>query len=202
MKLFYTPGACSLSPHIVLRELGASFDLERVDLKNKVTESGTDYRTINPMGYVPALELDSGEVLTEGPAIVQYLADSNGATELAPKPGTLERARLQEHLNFVSAELHKSFSPLFVPTTTDEGKEAARANVIRRLDRLEKHFSDGREYLLGDTFTVADIHLYVVTSWSKPTGISLDDWPNVKAFWKRVRARPAVQAALEAEGLV
>jgi glutathione S-transferase len=201
MKLYYSPGACSLSPHIILRELGISFDLERVDTATKTTESGEDFRTVNPKGYVPALRLDDGEVLTEGAAIVQYIADTNGASELAPPFGTLGRARLQEHLNFVASELHKAFSPLFRADASEEAKAAASANIGRRLDHIEHVLSDGRSYLLGDKFTVADAYLFVVSSWAIPAGIGLDRWPNLAAFVERVRSRPAVKAAMKAEGL-
>jgi glutathione S-transferase len=201
MKLYYSPGACSLSPHIILRELGISFDLERVDTATKTTESGEDFRTVNPKGYVPALRLDDGEVLTEGAAIVQYIADTKGASELAPPFGTLGRARLQEHLNFVASELHKAFSPLFRADASEEAKAAASANIGRRLDHIEHVLSDGRSYLLGDKFTVADAYLFVVSSWAIPAGIGLDRWPSLAAFVERVRSRPAVKAAMKAEGL-
>lgn len=201
MKLYYSPGACSLSPHIILREVGAEFTLERVDGATKTTERGEDFRQVNPKGYVPALRLADGEVLTEGAAIVQYVADVNGATDLAPPAGTLARARVQEHLNFVASELHKAFSPLFQPTASDEAKAAAPDNVGRRFDHFERLLGDGRRYLLGDAFTVADAYLFVVSGWAVPTGIGLDRWPLLAAFTGRVRSRPAVQAALAAEGL-
>jgi glutathione S-transferase len=200
MKLYYSPGACSLSPHIVLRELGHNFDIERVDVATKVTETGADFRAINPKGYVPALRLADGDVLTEGAAIVQYLADSSGARQLAPEPGTLARARLQEHLNFIASELHKAFAPLF-HGATGEARDAAAANVGRRLDHLEKQFADGRSYLLGDGFSVADAYLFVVATWTGPTGIGLTQWPRLAAFVERVRQRPSVVAAMAAEGL-
>jgi glutathione S-transferase len=201
MKLYYSPGACSLSPHIVLREAGLDFDLERVDLSRHVTETGADYTTINPKGYVPALRLDDGQVLTEGAAIVQYIADLRPAAGLAPQAGTLERVRLQEHLNYIAAEYHKAFSPLFSPSVTDAAKAAATANVGRRLDFFEQIFSDGRPYLTGDSFTVADAYLFVVSNWTKPTGIGLEGWPRVAGFVKRVAGRPKVQDAMRAEGL-
>lgn len=201
MKLYYSPGACSLSPHIILRETGSAFELERVDVASKTTERGEDYRQVNPKGYVPALRLDDGQVLTEGAAIVQYIADAKGADELAPRAGTLGRARLQEHLNFVASELHKAFGPLFGADASDDAKAAAPANVGRRFDHVERILGDGRRYLLGDSFSVADAYLFVVSSWAVPTGIGLDRWPNLAAFVERVRSRPAVQAALAAEGL-
>ncbi len=201
MKLYYAPGACSLSPHIGLRETGVSFDLERVDLASRKTASGEDFSKINPKGYVPALRLDDGEVLTEGAAMVQYIADRYPAAGLAPANGTLERVRLQEHLNFIASELHKAFSPLFSPATSEEAKQAAVTAVSRRLDHFERHLADGRAHLLGERFSVADAYLFTVASWTKPTGIGLDKWPNVAAFVSRVAARPAVQAAMRAEGL-
>ena len=202
MKLYYSPGACSLSPHIVMREAGMNFDMERVDLSSHQTETGADYMQINPKGYVPALRLDDGQVLTEGAAIVQYIADLHPEAGLAPKPSTLERTRLQEYLNFIAAEYHKAFSPLFSSDVSDAAKATAVGNVERRLDYFEKIFADGRAYLMGDKFSVADAYLFVVTNWTKPTGISLAKWPNVTAFVTRVAARGKVQDALRAEGLV
>lgn len=201
MKLFYAPGACSLSPHIVLRELGLPFTLESVDLKTKKTEAGADYAAINPKGYVPALELDGGEVLTEGAAIVQYLADKHAPGTLAPPAGTVERARLNGHLNFISAELHKAFGPLFNPALAPEAREAAVANVGRKLDVAEAALSDGRSFLTGETFTVADAYLFVVLSWAPKLRVAMDRWPRLEAFGARVAARASVQAAMEAEGL-
>ncbi|HEX6016014.1 MAG TPA: glutathione transferase GstA [Geminicoccaceae bacterium] len=201
MKLYYAPGACSLSPHIVLREAGLDFHLERVDLASQKTETGADYRAINPKGYVPALQLDDGQVLTEGAAIVQYLADRKPEAGLVPPAGTLERARVQEHLNFVASELHKAFSPLFSPATSTEAKDAARAKVRQRLDDVERMLADGRPFLVGDRFTVADAYLFVVAGWAKPTEIGLVAWPHVEAFVDRVGAREAVQEAMRAEGL-
>jgi glutathione S-transferase len=202
MKLYYAPGACSLSPHIVLREAGLDFDLERVDLAAKKTEAGADFREFNPKGYVPALQLDDGQVLTEGAAIVQYLADRRPEAGLLPAAGTLERARVQEHLNFVASELHKAFSPLFSPAASAEAKEAARTKVRQRLDDVERMLSDGRAFLTGDTFTVADAYLFVVAGWAKPTEIGLASWPNVEAFVNRVGEREAVREAVRAESAV
>lgn len=200
MKLYYSPGACSLSPHIVLRELGHDFELEKVDVRAKLTESGGDFRAINPKGYVPALQLEGGEVLTEGVAIVQHLADAAGARELAPEPGTLARTRLMEHLNFISAELHKSFGPLF-QSSSEEAKEAARTKVGSRLDLLEDVFADGRDFLMGSGFSVADAYLFTIANWARPTGIDLAKWPRLAAFVERAAQRPAVQAAMAAEGM-
>ncbi len=201
MKLFYTPGACSLSPHIVLRELGVPFALEAVNLKTKVTESGMDFTVINPKGYVPALQLEDGEVLTEGAAIVQYLADKHAPGTLALVAGTVERARLNAHLNFISAELHKSFGPLFNPALAPEAREAAVANIGRKLDVVDKALADGRPYLTGPDFTVADAYLFVVLSWAPNFGVDLARWPRLGEFSRRVIVRPAVQAAMAAEKL-
>ena len=201
MKLFYTPGACSLSPHIVLRELGLPFALETVDLGTKRTETGADYAAINPKGYVPALQLDDGEVLTEGAAIVQYLADKHAPGTLAPTSGTIERARLNGHLNFVSAELHKAFGPLFNPALAPDAREAAVANIGRKLDMVEKALAAGQPYLTGPDFTVADAYLFVVLSWAPNLGVDLARWPHLKEFTRRVAARAAVQAAMSAEKL-
>lgn len=202
MKLYYAPGACSLSPHISLREAGVSFDLEKVDTSTRRTESGADYLSINPKGYVPALQLDGGEVLTEGAAVVQFIADSHPDAGLAPAGGTLERARLQEHLNFIASELHKAFTPLFDPSAPEAAKQAAPAAVARRLDHVERLLADGRAHLLGERYSVADAYLFTVASWTGPTGIGLDRWPRLASFVARVAARPAVQAAMRAEGLL
>jgi glutathione S-transferase len=202
MKLYYSAGACSLSPHIVLREAGVQFELERVDLATHKTASGGDYAQINSKGYVPTLQLDDGQVLTEGAAIVQYIADLYPAAGLAPKAGTLQRARLQEHLNYIAAEVHKGFSPLFSRNLDDAARNAAIAKLSARIDYLEKLFADGRSYLLGDHFSVADAYLFVVLSWAKPTGVGLDKWPQLGAFVARVAGREKVQDALRAEGLL
>ena len=200
MKLFYKPGACSLSPHIVLEESGLPYESESVDLKTKVTASGADFLAINPKGYVPALLLDSGELLTEGPAIVQYLADQVPAMRLAPANGTLERYRLQSWLTFIGTELHKSFSPFFNPAAGDDWKTIARANLERRLAYTDAQLA-GKSYLLGEDFTVADAYLFTVLSWAKFIKLDLAQWPNLSAYQARVAARPKVQAALKAEGL-
>ena len=200
MKLYYSPGACSLSPHIVLREAGADFSLVRVDLKTKKTENGDDYLAINPKGYVPTLELDNGELLTEGPAIIQYVADLHPAAGLAPPPATLERARLQEWLNLISTEVHKSFSPLF-RGVGEEWKNAALDNISRRLGFIARHLAT-RPFLLGEQFSVADAYLFVVLGWTGFVKIDMSPWPELQAFSERVGARPAVQAAMRAEGLL
>ncbi|WP_438021059.1 glutathione transferase GstA [Sorangium sp. So ce315] len=198
MKLYFSPGACSLSPHIALREAGMEFDLEQVHLGTKKTKSGADFTLINPKGYVPALEIESGEVLTEGPVIVQYIADQRPESGLAPPAGTLGRYRLQEWLAFISTELHKQFAPLFKPRTPDEQKSAAREAVSRRLDLVAPRL-ESAAYLMGDQFTVADAYLFTVLSWTKFAGIDLDRWPALVRYKDRVGARPAVQAALAAE---
>ena len=201
MKLYFSPGACSLSPHIALREAGIEFELERVDMTTRKTATGADFSAINPMGYVPALRLDDGEILTEGAAIVQYIADQLPEAGLAPAAGTLARARLQQHLNFVASELHKAFGPLFNANASVEAKRTAVANVGRRFDHVEGLLADGRAFLLGDRFSVADAYLFVVSNWAKPTGIGLERWPKLAAFLERVAGRDAVQAAMRAEGL-
>lgn len=200
MKLYYKAGACSLSPHIVLVEAGLPYTLESVDLKTKVTASGVEYTKINPNGYVPALQFDDGAVLTEGPAIIQYLADQVPAKKLAPPAGSLERARLQEWLNFIATEIHKSFGALFNPAAPEEAKIAAKALLGRRLDYVAQRL-EGRDYLLGD-FSVADAYLFTVLNWCRPVGIDLATRPAVAAYQARVAARPAVQQAMREEGLI
>ena len=200
MKLYYAPGACSLSPHIVARELGIALELKKVNTKDKTIEGGGDYWKVNPRGYVPALELDNGQVLTEGPAIVQYLADQKPDAGLAPKAGSFERYRLQEWLNFLTSEIHKTFSPLFKPNTPEEYKKIAKENLAGRFDWLDKQLA-GKEYLAG-SFSVADAYLFVLLNWTKPTQIDLSRWPNLVAFQKRVGSRPKVKEALQAEGLL
>lgn len=201
MKLYYSPGACSLSPHIVLRELDLPFDLDRVDQATKRTETGADYLAINAKGYVPALQLDDGEILTEGSAIIQYLADRTPRAKLAPEAGTLPRARLQEHLNFLASELHKAFAPLFNANAPADAKRKAPGNVGRLLDHFETILSDGRSYLLGESYTIADPYLFVIARWAKPTGIGLAKWPHLEAFIERIGRRDAVKAAMRVEGI-
>jgi glutathione S-transferase len=201
MKLYFAPGACSLSPHIVLLEAGMTFDIEKVALANKQTASGADYTKINPKGYVPALQLDNGEVLTEGPAIVQFIADKVPEKKLAPANGTMERYRLVEWLNFVSTELHKGFSPLFKPGTPEETKQAARELLAKRLGFVAEKLQDS-QYLTGNQFTVADAYLFTVLNWAGHVKLDLSPWPVLQAYQKRVAARPAVHAAMVAEGLI
>ena len=201
MKLYYSPGACSLSPHIVLLEAGLPFTVEKTNLKSKKTESGVDYLTVNPKGSVPALQLDDGQVLTEGPAIVQYIADQKPESGLAPRAGTLERYRLMEALNFISSEVHKSFGPIFNPQASEDWKKAAVDNLGKRFDWLSTHLA-GRKFLLGETFTVADAYLFTVLSWTHHAGMDLAKWPVLEAYQARVGDRPKVQEALKAEGLI
>ena len=202
MKLYYAPGVCSLSPHIVLREAGAVFTIEKVETATRRTETGHDFTAINPKGYVPALVIDCGEVITEGAAIIQYIADRFPAANLAPDYGTLARTRLQEQLNFIASEVHKAFYPLFNPAASAEAKAAAIVTVSKRLDYIESLLSDGRPYLLDGTFSIADAYLFTVASWTGPTGISLERWPHLTAYLKRIGDRPAVRAAMQAEGLI
>ena len=198
MKLYFSPGACSLSPHIALREAGLDFEIEQVNLATKKTKSGADFNAINAKGYVPTLVLDDGEVLTEGPAIVQYIADLRPEAKLAPPAGTLARVRLQEWLGFINSEIHKAFGPLFTPNASDEAKAAAKATLAKKYEFVEKALT-GKTFLTGDTFTVADAYLFTVTRWTGFTGVDLASYPQVQAFLERVGSRPAVKAALEAE---
>ncbi len=201
MKLYFAPGACSLSPHIVLREAGLNFDLEQVNNQEKKTKTGKDYWTINPKGQVPVLELDSGDRLTEGPVIVQYLADQRPSAGLIPPNGTMERVRVQEWLNFTTSELHKTYGPIFRPTTPDEYKKISKENLGKRFDWLDQQLA-GRQYLMGDRFTVADAYLFTVLRWSPRIEVDLARWPNLKAYVDRVAARPKVREAMQAEGLI
>ncbi len=201
MKLYYSPGACSLSPHIAFREAGLQVTLVKASTKTHQLDNGTDYYTINAKGYVPLLELDNGERLSEGPAIVQYLADRNPASGLAPAAGTMERYRLQEWLNFITSELHKQFGPMFAPDTPPEYKQILKEKIVKRFDWLSGELK-GKDYLMGEQFTVADGYLFTVLRWSGFVGIDLAKWPVLAAYEARVAARPKVQEALIAEGLV
>jgi glutathione S-transferase len=201
MKLYYLPGACSLSPHIALREAGIPVELDKVDRATKKTESGKDYLTVNPLGYVPALEIGNGQVLREASVIVQYIADRKPESKLAPPAGTPERYKLQEWLNYISSELHKGTSPLFNPKAPDAWKEVAKEKLSERYAFVNQHLAK-QPYLMGDSFTVADGYLFTVLGWTKHVGVDMGQWPALKAFHVRVAARPAVQAALKAEGLV
>ena len=201
MKLYYSPGACSLSPHIVLREAGLAFEPVLASTKTHKLQDGTDYYGINPKGYVPLLELANGERLTEGPVIVQYIADQAPAKKLAPAAGTMARYRLQEWLNFITSELHKSFSPLFNPAMPEEGKALYRTRLGERFKWVDGQLA-GKNYLMGEDFSVADAYLFVVAGWGKHVGVDISSLANLGAFMARVAARPAVQEALKAEGLL
>jgi glutathione S-transferase len=201
MKLYYSPAACSLSPHIAAREAGLPIDLVRVDLDTHKTADGTDFRTINPKGYVPFLALDDGTTLSEGPAIVQYLADRVPASGLAPAAGTPERYRLQEWLNYLSTEIHKAMGSLFDGKMPDEYKAVIKERVGKRFDFLTGALA-GKPYLMGDRFTVADGYLFTLLGWTKWLGIDLAHWPVLAQYAARVGARPKVAEALKAEGLV
>ena len=199
MKLYFAPGACSLAPHIVAREAGIDIELEKVDLKTKKTATGQDYLAINPKGYVPALELAKGQLLTEGPVVQQYLADQKPGSGLAPAAGTIERYRLQEMLAYINGEIHKTYGPLFDPRITPEAREERLGTLRKRFEYIDKQLA-GKSYLFGERFTVADAYLFVMGRWAGNMGVDLSGLENVGAFQKRVGARPAVQAALKAEG--
>jgi len=202
MKLYFSPGACSLAPHLILREVGARFDLEQVDNKVKKTRNGADFWQINPKGYVPVLELDDGKRLTENPAILQYIADQYPNSGLVPACGSFDRYRVQEWLNFVTSEIHKTFTPLFKDSTPHEYKTIARESLSKRYAFLEEHLAR-HQYLHGEKFGIADAYLFVVTNWlHRPTiGVDNAKWPDVKTDWQRIAARPMVQEAMQAEGL-
>ena len=201
MKLYYSPGACSLSPHIVLHEAGIPFQAVMASTKTHKLADGTDYYTINAKGYVPLLELDNGERLSEGPAIVQYIADQAPDKGLAPANGTMARYRLQEWLNFITSELHKGFSPLFSPAIPEESKAISRAKLVERLTWVDSQL-EGKDYLMGSQFTVADGYLFTVAGWAKYVAVDISGLKNLGAYLGRVAARPAVQEALKAEGLL
>jgi len=200
MKLYYSPGACSLSPHIALHEIGAKFDLAKVDTKSKRLDDNRDFREVNPYGYVPALELDSGEILLEGPAIVQYIADLNPEAGIAPVNGSLERVRVQSALALINSEIHKAIGALFNPNLDDDGKASAINKVEARLDVLDRQFGDA-QYIANDRYSVADAYLFVVMRWLKFFRIGLDRWPALARHHALIAQRPAVQAALAEEGL-
>lgn len=201
MKLFYTPAACSLSPHIVLLELGLPHTLEKVDFATKKTAAGVDFLTINSKGAVPALQLDDGRVLTEGPAILQYLADQKPDSGLAPRTGTFERYQLMEILNYITSELHKGYGPLFNPNISADWRAGAIANLEKKFDWLTA-FLKGKTFLMGNAFTVADAYLFTVLNWSAHVKIDLSKWPALTAYQSRVAQRPKVQQALKEEGLL
>jgi glutathione S-transferase len=198
MKLYYSPGACSFSPHLALREAGLDFELVRVDLDTHKLADGSDFSRINPKGYVPVLELDNGSRLTEGPAIVQYIADIKPESGLAPKAGSFARYQLQEWLGFINSEVHKGFGPLFNPKTPEDYKIIARQNLTKRLSHVAEHLAKS-DYLMGKQFTVADGYLFTVLNWGQWTGIDIKQWPALVAFQERVASRPSVLAAKAAE---
>jgi len=201
MQLYFSPGACSLASHIVLREAGLPFDLKRADLKAKKLDDGSDFLAVNSKGAVPAIRLDNGQVLTEGAAILQYLADQKPESGLAPKNGTFERSRLQEWLNYIASEVHKSFSPLFNAANDPAVKEYALTNLRKKFDWVNTQLA-GKKYLTGDTFTIADSYLFTVVNWTNGLGIDLTPWPALKEFQARVAVRPSVQEAMAAEGMI
>lgn len=201
MKLYFSTGACSLSPRIVLNECGVDFTAEKVDLKSKKTESGLDYLTTNPKGYVPALQLNDGTILTEGPAIVQYIADQNPNKKLAPANGTLARYQLQSWLTFIGTELHKNFSPLFDKEAPEQTKQKAIATLQKRFDYVAKELGNN-SYIMGEDFCVADAYLFTVLMWTKFVHVDLTSWPILVQYLNRVAQRPAVKHALEQENLL
>ncbi len=201
MKLYYTPGACSLAVHIALREAGLEFELDKVNLADKTTESGQDFKQVNPKGYVPALQLDDGQVLAEDQVILQYIADLNPQSRLAPAAGAFERYRLMEWLAFISTEVHKGFGPFWNPSTPDAVKKSALALLSRRFEYLTANLAD-RPWLMGDCYTVADAYLFTVLRWTEYHRIELADWPRLLEYMNSVSARPAVREAMKAEGLI
>ena len=201
MKLYYSPGACSMAPHIVATEAGLKLDLVKVDIPNKKTADGADFWAVNPKGYVPALQLDSGEVLTEVGVIIQYLADQKPESGLLAKAGSMERYHQMEAINFAATEVHKQLGALFNPKMTPEMREVQMGVIERRFNPLEKSLA-GKQFIMGDKFTVADAYLFNVLTWTNPLKIDLAKWPNIQAYMGRVGARPKVQETLKAEGLV
>jgi glutathione S-transferase len=201
MKLYYSPGACSLSPHIVLREAGLPFTLVLASTKSHKLQDGTDYYTINPKGYVPLLEFDDGERLTEGPVILQYIADQVPQKNLVPAAGTMARYRVQEWLNFITSELHKAYSPLFTPNMPEEGKAIYRERLRKRYEWVDAQLA-GRSYVMGESFSVADAYLFTVTRWAPFVGVDLGGLDRLASYMKRMQERPAVQEAMKAEGLL
>ena len=201
MKLYYSPGACSMAPHIVATEAGIKLDLVKVDIPAKKTADGGDFWKVNPKGYVPALQLDDGSVLTEVGVICQYLADQKPESGLTAKAGTMDRYHQMEALNFAATEIHKTLGAFFNPKMTPEAKEIQMGVVERRFTPFEKSL-EGKQYVMGDKFTAADAYLFTVLNWTNPLKIDVSKWPNIKAFMARVGARPKVQETLKAEGLV
>lgn len=201
MKLYYSPGACSLSPHIVACEAELPIELIKVDLASKLTGTGEDFRQLNPNGYVPLLILDDGNRLTEGPAIVQYLADQAPDKNIIPPAGSFERYKLQQWLNFISTEIHKSFSPLFNPAAPEAAKQLATTNLMTRLETVAEELSS-HLFLLGDNFSVADAYLFVTLNWGNYVNIDISRWPALVRYADRISERPAVQKAMKEEGLI
>jgi glutathione S-transferase len=201
MKLFYSPGACSLSPNIVAHEAGIDLNLQKVDLRTKTIEAEGDFLAINPKGYVPALQLENGELLTEGPVIVQYLADLKPESGLAPPAGTIGRYRLQEMLGYINSELHKTYGPLFRPNTPPEVQAERKEHLSKRYALIDQQLQ-GRQYLFGERFSVADAYLFTVTAWAPKVNVDLSKFAHLRAFQERASARPAVVAALKSEGLI
>ncbi len=201
MKLYYAPGACSMAVHIALNESGREYELEKVNLSNRVTESGDDYIPINPKGYVPALKLDDGEVLTEVAATLLFIANQSQESQLSPRPGTMNYYRLLEWLNFISAEVHKTLGALFNPAITVEWRESQIATFGKRCDYLNQQLQ-GRDYLTGSEFTVADAYLFTILGWTDMHNVDMSKWPTLTNYMDRVAARPAVLATLQEEGLI
>lgn len=201
MKLYYSPGACSLSPHIALLEAGLPYDLVKVDLRAKKLENGDDFLKVNPKGQVPALALDSGELVTEGPVIIQMIADKAANKNLAPAHGSAERYKLLEWLNFITAELHKNFGPMFSPVLNDEAKAFFKDRVMGKFKYVDGALA-GKDYVMGKEFTVADAYLFTMISWADRLKFDISGLPNLVAYKARVGARPKVQEALTKEGLM
>lgn len=201
MKLYYAPGTCSLAPHIILRETNTPFELVKTDIRAKKTEDGRNFLDINPNGYVPVLELDDGTRLTEGAAIMQFIADRADASSIAPPNGTLERYKMQSWLNFISTELHKGFSPLFNPNMPENGKAVARENLLKRIKFVDEHLAKN-EFLMGNSYTVPDAYAFAVLSWTRPLKIDISEFKNVTNYLAKIAERPAVKAAMKAEGLI
>lgn len=201
MKLYYFPGACSLAPHIVLHEIGLPCEIEKVDLTNKMTQSGVDFLSINPKGFVPALQLDNGQILTEAQVIMQYLADQVPEKNLAPPAGSIARYRLMEWLSYIATDLQKGFAPLFNPETTDETRMTVHANLGRQFNYIAEQLEKS-EYICGERFTIADAYLFTVLSWASYVEIDLSAWPTLAAYLVRIAARSAVKAAMVAERLI
>jgi glutathione S-transferase len=201
MKLYFLPGACSLCPHILLRETDTPFELEGIDRKTKTTRGGEDYLSVSRTGHVPALRLDDGQVLTEVSAISQYIADRKPEAGLMPPPGTMERYRLLEWLSFISTEIHKQYTPLFKPNMPEDYKPVAKDNIVKAYGIVDKHLA-GKQFMVGEKFGIADAYIFVVANWARFQQMDIAQWPNLKALQERVRERPKVQDALKAEGLI